>query len=151
MVAFGALLMNMVWNIVWFLALVGVIQPSKSAVVTIDSATYDYELCTSVAYGAGFGSEYVCADEQNGCCGCEDNEGGNEAFKDGACVSATMTQLTYFGMLVSFYWGSTVISNVMHCVTAGAVATWWFKTDLGSTPVFDSFYRAMTTSFGSIW
>lgn len=148
MVAFGALLMNMVWNIIWFLAIVGVVEPSKSAVVTMPGGTYDSQLCTSVpAYSTEFGDN-VCNDEQNGCCYCALDS--TTDFREGACYSSTMTQLTYFGMLVSFYWGSTVISNVMHCVTAGAVATWWFKSDFGSTPVFDSFYRAMTTSFGSI-
>lgn len=60
--------------------------------------------------------------------------------------------LAVFLMLISFYWGSQVFSNVMHFVTATAVGHWWFGptfTD-GHSAVWTGFRRAFTTSFGSI-
>merc|ERR1711977_528938 len=43
-----------------------------------------------------------------------------------------------------------VIQNVVHCITCGAVASWWFQVNPGPHVVAGSFKRAMTTSFGSI-
>ncbi|GMI19016.1 hypothetical protein TeGR_g11516 [Tetraparma gracilis] len=118
--AFAALLLNFGWIVLWCLAMLGTIKPSTVSGVETDIGTFDSRLCISTAY---------------------DGE-----YEDGS----VNPNPTYFAMLISFYWGSTVISNVMHCTTAGAVATWWFSKDLGMTPVADSFFRACTYSFGSI-
>ena len=143
-VAFAALAMNIVWVVFWGFAMIGVAKPSEIAVVDMSGVTYESSLCYDYAKDALMRDNEYCTSEA-GCCDCASSDGSNLVEKDGACINQTMTQITYCGMLISFYWGSSVISNVMHCVTAGAIASWWFKSDVGSTPVFDSFYRAMTT------
>lgn len=59
-----------------------------------------------------------------------------------------------FLLLVCFYWGHQVISNVVHVTVAGTVGTWWFNPVLAnsccSSGVTSSFKRATTFSFGSI-
>jgi len=59
-----------------------------------------------------------------------------------------------FLFLVSYYWTWQVIKNVVHVTVAGTVGTWWFvpseANSFCSTSVRNSFFRAITTSFGSI-
>ncbi|GAX15239.1 hypothetical protein FisN_1Hh676 [Fistulifera solaris] len=59
-----------------------------------------------------------------------------------------------FLFLISYYWTIQVISNVVHVTTSGTVGTWWMVPEEAngccSQAVRDSYYRSMTTSFGSI-
>lgn len=52
-------------------------------------------------------------------------------------------------LLMSFYWTSQVIKNVVHVTSAGAFAGWYFVAQAG-TPTWDALKRSLTTSFGSI-
>lgn len=59
-------------------------------------------------------------------------------------------------LLLSYYWTTQVIKNVVHVTVSGVFATWYFmKSSLTgegapSNPTLGSFKRATTTSFGSI-
>ena len=55
-------------------------------------------------------------------------------------------------MLLSVMWAVSVFTNVVHCTTSGAVASWWFNASAtpNSSVVQYSFIRAATTSFGPI-
>lgn len=55
-----------------------------------------------------------------------------------------------FFMLISLYWGVQVISNVVSNTVGGTLATWWFTPHALPKAVSGSFFRACTTSFGSI-
>jgi hypothetical protein len=57
-----------------------------------------------------------------------------------------------FAFLVSFYWTQQVISNIVHCTSAGAVASWYFLSPNNSParPTVEALKRATWTSFGSI-
>eukprot|EP01138_Halocafeteria_seosinensis_P012148 gb/GECG01012416.1/.p1 GENE.gb/GECG01012416.1/~~gb/GECG01012416.1/.p1 ORF type:complete len:416 (+),score=23.12 gb/GECG01012416.1/:1-1248(+) len=52
-------------------------------------------------------------------------------------------------LLISFYWTSTVIKNVVHTTVSGTVGTWWTQRD-PDDPTWNAFKRASTKSFGSI-
>lgn len=58
------------------------------------------------------------------------------------------------GLLLSFYWTSQVLHNVVHTTIAGNVGTWWFSPLEGqsccSPGLTDSLRRSLTYSFGSI-
>jgi len=60
--------------------------------------------------------------------------------------------LVYFLFLVSFFWTSQVVKNVMHVTVAGVVATWYFlfPQNTPPNPTKEAFKRATWTSFGSI-
>jgi len=60
--------------------------------------------------------------------------------------------VVYFFFLVSFYWTSQVIANVVHTTTAGTVASWYFlyPDNMPQNPTMESFKRASWTSLGSI-
>jgi hypothetical protein len=55
-------------------------------------------------------------------------------------------------LLLSFYWGGTVVSNVSHVAVSGTVASWYFMpaTHQDSSAAWKSLYRACIPSFGSI-
>lgn len=57
-------------------------------------------------------------------------------------------------LLVVYYWTTEVGKNVIHVTTAGVMGTFWFAPDDASTfwspAIYDSFYRSITFSFGSI-
>jgi len=59
-----------------------------------------------------------------------------------------------FGFLISYFWVIQVLKNVVHVTVAGTVGTWWFApreaSSCCSKAVSDSWFRSMTTSFGSI-
>ena len=59
-----------------------------------------------------------------------------------------------FLLFVSYYWVHETLQNVIHVSVAGVVGTWWFVTEEAnsccSKAVGDSFFRAITYSFGSI-
>lgn len=59
-----------------------------------------------------------------------------------------------FLLFVSYYWVHEVLQNTMQVTTAGVIGTWWFVTEEAnsfcSKAVGDSFFRAITYSFGSI-
>jgi hypothetical protein len=59
-----------------------------------------------------------------------------------------------FLFLLSFYWTTQVIKNVVHVTVAGTVGTWWFvpgeARSCCSSAVRNSYWRSITTSFGSI-
>jgi Plasma-membrane choline transporter len=58
------------------------------------------------------------------------------------------------GLLLSFYWTSHVLHNVVHTTLAGTVGTWWFLPQEAngccSPGLTDSLARSLTYSFGSI-
>jgi len=67
--------------------------------------------------------------------------------------SATIAYIFVVFLILSFYWTSEVIKNVVHVTASGTFATWYFlKGTVGvpSNPTLKSFKRATTTSFGSI-
>lgn len=112
------------------------------------------EWCTAVDNSDGGTSQVCTSTPTTGdyCCYCTDSDLTDIGVAAGECAASLggAEGLIYFGMLVSFYWGSTVIQNVVHCITCGAVASWWFQANPGPHVVSGSFKRAMTTSFGSI-
>lgn len=57
--------------------------------------------------------------------------------------------IALFLLLVSYYWGASVIANVVHYVSSAVVGSWWFVS-APESPVFNALKRALTVSFGSI-
>ena len=58
-----------------------------------------------------------------------------------------------FGLLLSFFWTSQILKNLVHVTVSGVVGVWYFLHPLAmpqGNPVWSSLRRACTTSFGSI-
>ena len=69
--------------------------------------------------------------------------------------SGSVGIITTFLLLLSFFWGGNVISNVGHVAVSGAVASWWFKHPSNfvlesSSVTSNALWRACTSSFGSV-
>ena len=66
----------------------------------------------------------------------------------------TVSYVVVFLTLVSFYWTSQVVKNVLHVTVAGVAATYYFLVSAANpnppNPTVGSLKRATTTSFGSI-
>lgn len=66
----------------------------------------------------------------------------------------TVSYVVLFLTLVSFYWTSQVVKNVLHVTVAGVAATYYFLVSPSNpnppNPTAGSLKRATTTSFGSI-
>jgi len=67
---------------------------------------------------------------------------------------STVSYVVVFLTLVSFYWTSQVVKNVLHVTVAGVAATYYFLVSPSNpnppNPTGSSLKRATTTSFGSI-
>jgi len=71
-------------------------------------------------------------------------------FDSGSSDRTTVPHgITWFLLLVSFYWTTQVLKNIGHVTTSGSVASWWLVPNT-SSPTCGAFKRSMTTSFGSI-
>ena len=57
-------------------------------------------------------------------------------------------------LIAMYYWTTEVGKNIIHVTTAGVMGTFWFVPDDASTfwspAIYESFYRSITYSFGSI-
>jgi len=65
--------------------------------------------------------------------------------------SDSITNLLIAFYVLSYYWTTQVIKNVLHVTVSGTFATWYFMSSImPSNPTIKSLKRSLTTSFGSI-
>jgi len=65
--------------------------------------------------------------------------------------SGTLSTVALIFLLISLYWVSEVIKNVVHVTVSGVVATVYFMGDMmPANPTLGALKRSLTTSFGSI-
>ena len=78
----------------------------------------------------------------------------NECDNSGNCESQRVNGFMMFLFLVSYFWTTQILKNVLHTTVAGVVGSWWhFPAEASSCcskGVRDSYMRSLTTSFGSI-
>ena len=72
----------------------------------------------------------------------------------GDCDDGTAGKVAGLFMMLSFYWTSEVLKNVLVVTVSGVVGTWWFApheaNSFWSPAILDSLSRASTYSFGSV-
>jgi len=144
-----------VWVIVWSIALLGAGTTADQETITAGGKTYDLgDDCFTVKYSV----ELVLAPDDvvpcfsGSCTACACGELGVDAAVAtySSCPDYRVNGGAYFGLLLALLWGCSVLSNVVHCTTSGAVASWWFNGTDGRLPVREALTRALTTSFGSV-
>jgi hypothetical protein len=123
-VAVLMLLVQAVWNITWAAAALGVEHTLN--VNTTSTST------TPSTMGGGL----------------TQLDGGLQDTSTSSNVSSTGS-IAMFCMLVSFYWGASVFTNIVHFTAASVVGSWWYIQKPVS-PVWNALKRAWTVSFGSI-
>ena len=80
------------------------------------------------------------------------------SFKESSCVGGVckphMNIISITFLILSFYWTTQVLQNILHVTVSGVVGTWWFDPQdalsVFSPSIVDSFRRSTTYSFGSI-
>lgn len=156
--AVGLLAIQALWCMTWSLALLGVATSFPETSITSLDGTTTYDLDSCVTYitdapNASFSAACALAPEQSTCmkCSC----GGVEVYPDMPCETHTVSAGVYIVMLFSLLWGCSVISNIAHATTSGAIASWWFTTPdsisgTSYSPVMASFRRAAAPSLGTM-
>jgi hypothetical protein len=76
------------------------------------------------------------------------NDNGSSLDDDGD-IDFPVPGWIIFSLLFSLYWGTQVISYIVHTTVSGSLAWWWFKPDQKSA-VKSALFRACTFHFGSI-
>jgi len=146
-VAFFLTILQIIWQLIWMTALMGSIFESSQnqKQVEIDGHNYEISQCTTGAFIEETG-------ERTYSCACDNGEGVSGTLYDHKCPEEEMNAGLYFFLLLCQFWTSTVITNVAHVTTSGAVAMWWFNSQIADKPgvTWNAFKRAVTTSFGSI-
>jgi len=85
------------------------------------------------------------------------------SFKESTCSGGSstgdvcqlhMNAVSIVCLILSYFWTSQVLKNVLHVTVSGVIGTWWFypqdALSVFSPAIIDSFRRATTYSFGSI-
>lgn len=142
---------QVLYSIIWGMAAVGYATSNSEVTIHSHGLIYDIDECTSYVYAdtlniASYGT-LTCPVGSSSCraCVCDGN-----FISNSACVSPKLYGWTYCWLLLSLFWTSAVISNVVHCTTSAAVAKWWAVGFPSAAVVQEGFERATTTSLGSI-
>lgn len=147
--SFGAIGVQLVWCVVWIMATLGVATNEASKTIQFDGTSYSINSCTSFSYSSDFvlssSTTLPCTSGKCVTCVC-----GGIPVKNAACFIPSINIGAYLLLLVSLFWTCSVISNVVHITTAGAVSNWWHREVPSPSIVRKSFVRAVTSSFGSL-
>jgi hypothetical protein len=118
------LVVQTLWCVIWTMAVLGVVTNDRTSTLKSGGSTYDLSTCTSYQYT----HELVLSEGTLQCqagtcyaCVCADQLVKTEA----TCSHYSVNSGLYFAMLLSLYWTCTVISNIVHCTTSGAVGSWY--------------------------
>eukprot|EP01032_Pedospumella_encystans_P033166 gene33166-37473_t len=135
--------------IVWGMAVVGYATSNNQTTIHSHGLIYDLGECTTYVYSntfdiASYGT-LTCAGDTCRACVCDGTFVSNHS-----CVMPKLYGWTYTWLLLSLFWTSAVISNVVHCTTSAAVAKWWVVGYPSAMMVQEGFETATTTSLGSI-
>lgn len=147
---FGAALLMLgvqtVWNGLWSLAAVGVNAKLAGNGTAVSNSTLTFEQPARMLLLAATATPIPDAVGAAAL-------GATNASSGQVTSGEQSGALAVFLMLLSFYWGSQVFSNVMTFVSATVVRHWWFGPEPSGgskSPVWLGLKRAFTTSFGSI-
>lgn len=105
--AFGLMLVQLAWQFVWVLAMLGVVVPQGGYSITYQDKVYATDECHN----------YVKVQGQPPNCLCQ-HPGEKAVLIPGECRVGEPGGALIFVMLISFFWGSMVIQNLGHCTVA---------------------------------
>ena len=139
---------------IWALAVVGYATNSYKISLHHGDEFFRMGECTTYNFkdDVTIGDYSLTCDGKSTChaCFC----GGDDilVYSSSACYTPQLYAWPFTLMLLSLFWTSAVISNVVHCTTSAAVASWWVTpvARSSSVAVHDAFLRSVSTSLGSI-
>ena len=118
LVSFLIVFVQICWQFVWTLAMIGALLPQNGFSITQGGETYgEFECDSQFSYQH---DSYVCVCAHQGAA----TEGTTMAW--GRCQASAGPGGLLFLLLVSAFWGSLVLQYIVHCTASGVVAEWWF-------------------------
>lgn len=140
---------QVLFSILWGIAAVGYATSNTDVTIHAHGLNYDLDECTTYLYGdtlsvPNYGT-LTCSGGTCSACVCD-----GTYISSHACLRPRLYGWAYFWLLVSLFWTSAVVANVVHCTVAAAVARWWEVGYPSHLTVEHGFKRATTTSLGSI-
>jgi len=119
LVSFLVIFVQICWQFVWTLALMGALVPQNGFSINQGGETYgEFECDTQFSYQH---NSYVCVCAHQGAA-----TEGTATTALGRCKASSGPGGVLFLLLVSAFWGSLVLQYIVHCTTSGLVAEWWF-------------------------
>lgn len=116
--------------VIWCVAAVGYATNNYKVSLFSHGVEYNTDQCTTYMYTANaitipeYDGILSCSSGNCKVCICDGSLIGYSA-----CVAPKLYGWAYCFLLLSLFWTSAVISNIMHCTTASAVSFWWRTPD----------------------
>mmetsp|Transcript_60107 Transcript_60107/g.118185 ORF Transcript_60107/g.118185 Transcript_60107/m.118185 type:complete len:847 (-) Transcript_60107:134-2674(-) len=140
---------QVVFCIVWGIAAVGYATSNTEVTIHAHGLNFNLDECTTYVYADTLTIPSIgtltCTSDSCKACVCDETY-----INAHACTSPKLYGWTYFWLLLSLFWTSAIVANVVHCTTSAAVAKWWTTGFPTALIVQQGFERAITTSLGSI-
>jgi len=136
--------------ILWAVAAVGFATNSYHITKTYQGKTYTLDQCSTYRYSNDFevnGISLTCSSGSN-CYSCICD--GTVVSSTNSCFTPKLYYSTFIFLLLSLFWVSAVISNIVHCTTSAAVYSWWKTGQCSDESLKNSFDKITTKSLGSI-
>ncbi|KAJ1404368.1 plasma-membrane choline transporter-domain-containing protein, partial [Ochromonadaceae sp. CCMP2298] len=144
------LLAQLAYSVLWAVAAVGFATSSYNVTVHAQGQEYHLDQCTTYLYSSALALEHVTLTCSGKCTACVCD---SVLVVAGPCASPRVYPWACIWLLLSFFWTSAVLSNIVHCTTCSAVAAWWGSPE-GSLDaegaVQAGFKRATGPSLGSL-
>jgi hypothetical protein len=135
--------------LLWGIAAVGYATSNTDVTIHAHGLTYNMDECTTYLYSTTLDLPHyqplTCSGGTCKACVCD-----GTYINAHACSATRLYGWEYFWLLLSLFWTSAVIANVVHCTVAAAVSKWWVVGYPSALTVQQGFERATTTSLGSI-
>lgn len=143
------LVIELFWCLIWIVAAIGVGTNQANPTLTHNGIEYKASECTTYFYSSAVninGETVECSSGDCKACVCDDTtiSYGSE------CYTPQILGGNLFAMLLSFFWTSSVLGNIVVCTAAGSVTSYWYSEHVNKSWVTSAFTRACTTSLGSI-
>lgn len=143
------LVLQVLFILVWSVAAIGYTSNSSVVLKYFNHHHYNIEECTTFKYSDSFVFEdttFTCDGSNCQACVCDDTL----VSSTKGCFSPRMYVSTVIGLLLSLFWTSAVLSNIVHCTVATAISLWWNAESYSFLRVKEGFSNAVSSSLGSI-
>lgn len=147
------LFLQAIFVTIWCIATYGFATNAYKVSKSFGGHTYNLDECTSYKYSTAFevdGLSLTCASTTGSpcyACLCGDD---NELISTNACFKPRFYWTAMVFLVLSLFWATAVIANVVHCTTAAAISHWWRQGKCDDDTVAEGFRRVTSYSFGSI-
>eukprot|EP01038_Epipyxis_sp_PR26KG_P010595 gene10595-14234_t len=147
--SFFILGIQLIYIIIWSIATIGYATNKSTVITSHNGVSYHVDQCSTYSYSASVilspSTTLTCVNGNCQACVCS-----GDLISNKACFSPKFYIAPYLFLLLSFFWTSSVLSNIVHCATAKAVNEWWRNEQPPPDIMENSMVVTMSQSLGSI-